>query len=77
MNQIKNKDYSNPQEFYEDFMLMFQNAQDYNMPGLYFSFEYSCENLFHTLRHIFYLIKLRFASPHRCNEVTGTLSKRI
>jgi hypothetical protein len=35
MNQIKNKDYSNPQEFYEDFMLMFQNAQDYNMPGLY------------------------------------------
>jgi SNF2 family DNA or RNA helicase len=33
MNQIKNKEYSNPQEFYDEFMLMFRNAQDYNMPG--------------------------------------------
>jgi hypothetical protein len=57
MNQIKNKTYANPQEFYDDFMLMFKNAQDYNQPGsLHSSFILRSVLFFFILTIVFCLI---------------------
>jgi hypothetical protein len=33
LRDIKKKHYTDAQQFYDDFMLMFRNAQHYNMPG--------------------------------------------
>lgn len=33
LKDIKKKHYTDAQQFYDDFMLMFRNAQHYNMPG--------------------------------------------
>mgnify|MGYP001121636133 CR=1 FL=1 len=33
MKDIKKKHYTDAQQFYDDFILMFRNAQQYNMPG--------------------------------------------